>query len=140
MSIKLSKSVFKSDHPFYPAFVGIADQTWGGKTDSAIQPIARILQQAIRDLSDLRDKYLKQYGDIQEDGPGYTIAGASKEDRKEFDQAMSEVFAGEVDLLIDEPISLVKRKQTKITPFQAAALEAVFKVTWPDDDGAHLNK
>lgn len=139
MPIKIKKSIFKADNPFYPAFIEVSQQTWGGKADAAIQPIARALQQGIRDVSELQDKYIRQYGEPQEDG-GFSLAGASKENQKEYKAAMEEVFAGEIDLQIEEKITLVKRKQTKISPFQAAALEDVFAVTWPDDDGAHLNK
>lgn len=139
MPIKITRAVFKGDNPFYPAFIEISQQTWGGKTDSAIQPVARILQQSLKDTVELQDKYMKQYGEQQENG-GFGLAGASKENRTEYENAMGEVFDTEIILPIEEPIPLVKRKQTKISPFQAAALQDVFAVTWPDDDGAHLNK
>jgi hypothetical protein len=139
MSIKLTRAIFKGDNPFYPSFSEVAQQTWGGKTDSAIQPLARILQEGFRDILALQDKYVRELGEPQEDG-GWGMKGASKANLQEYRERMDEVFAVEIALPIEEPIQLVKRKQTKISPFQAAALQDIFTVIWPEDDGSHLNK
>lgn len=135
----LKKSIFKSSSPFYAAFVALLDQSWGGKSDSELQPIAKAVQMAFQDVNDLRDKYIKGLGEMNEDGV-YTMTDALKENQIEFSISMDAVFDCEFDLPIKEPIKLVKRRKSILTPFQAAAVSDIIEIVWPTDDGSELDK
>lgn len=137
--IKLRKEIFKNDCPFYPAFVAALDQSWGGKSDSDLQPIAKTIQLAYKDVQELRSKYLKSLGVLNEDGE-YSMDGATKENKIEFNESMRAVLDSEFEIPAESVIELVKRKKTILTPFQAAAVSDVIRIVWPTDDGSDLDK
>lgn len=132
MPIKFTREIFKANAPFYPAFVAVSQQTWGGKIDSIIQPIARIFQQNAKDTQELQDKYLEQWGIIQENG-SYGLDGTTKENAKEYHNCMKDALAVEIVLPIEEPIKLVMKKHHNVSGFQAAAVEDVFIIEWQKD-------
>ncbi len=137
--IKIMQSKFRNGEPFYPCFTVLANQTWGGKADAALMKISAAIQNGMRNYQAQRDKYIKEYGSPDANG-NYSMAGASKENIKEFTVCMEEADAVEIELPIDEPVKITKRKKTQLTPFQAAALTEIVEIIWPEDDGSELDK
>lgn len=139
MGIKITRSLFRPGEPFYPAFATIAGQTWGGKSDAELMGLAAILQAGVRDHSAQRDKYIKEFGKPSENG-GFSMENASPEDVVEYDSLMEEAYEVEIELPIERPLLLTKRKKNFISPFEAAAVANIIQIEWPNDNGEDLDR
>jgi hypothetical protein len=139
MGIKINRGMLKSGEPFFPSFAALSDQTWGGRADAELMKVSVTIQEGMRQFQAQRDKYIKQLGQPNDQG-NFSMAGAPKADVIEFDKLMEETFEVEIELPIEEPIKLVKRKKTTISPFQAAALASIIEIEWPSDNGEDLDK
>lgn len=140
-TIKIKYKDLAPGSPFIGAFNQVAGCAFGGRADQALLPINRRIIRAEQEFKELRDKAFKTYGKLDKKAGTYSIAGLSDEKYREFEALVDGYGEQEVDLRIEAPIKVRKRKVHHFSALAAALVSEVIEVEYDSaDEGADLDK